>query len=371
MKCLTSSRQIYEMPLEYALSQHTKEQLLDICRDEGITGVSRLRKGELIQKLVEDLPMITGEKMLHWDQPIYDLMEYIVTEEEPICPFDPQNFDDLDDAEEYFLDASIGFPFHIMKGNFGLDTLIVPLEFQDVFLQLDGTGYRDLIKANTAIVRLTKGLLYYYGYLEPDAIVHFLNDFSDGPLNKEYILDILWEIAPYNWNIYYDDERFIDGRMLDLPYLLKERNNRPDLEYRKLSLEQVWEAGDPFFHESTAEIRAIARFCRGRGPEDQVEDLLDALFGLIQSDLLPPEIIPGVASFLNLESAGEMEELASLIFTYYNATPHWVLKGHTPEQLGPEPKGQVYDFTTKKKVGRNDPCPCGSGRKYKRCCGSK
>ncbi len=23
-----------------------------------------------------------------------------------------------------------------------------------------------------------------------------------------------------------------------------------------------------------------------------------------------------------------------------------------------------------KKVGRNDPCPCGSGRKYKRCCGA-
>ena len=22
-----------------------------------------------------------------------------------------------------------------------------------------------------------------------------------------------------------------------------------------------------------------------------------------------------------------------------------------------------------KKVGRNDPCPCGSGRKYKHCCG--
>ena len=27
--------------------------------------------------------------------------------------------------------------------------------------------------------------------------------------------------------------------------------------------------------------------------------------------------------------------------------------------------------TTKKsdKVGRNDPCPCGSGKKYKQCCG--
>ncbi|HJZ13258.1 MAG TPA: SEC-C metal-binding domain-containing protein [Acidobacteriota bacterium] len=22
------------------------------------------------------------------------------------------------------------------------------------------------------------------------------------------------------------------------------------------------------------------------------------------------------------------------------------------------------------KVGRNDPCPCGSGKKYKKCCGA-
>jgi uncharacterized protein len=26
-------------------------------------------------------------------------------------------------------------------------------------------------------------------------------------------------------------------------------------------------------------------------------------------------------------------------------------------------------FTSAQKIGRNDPCPCGSGRKYKRCCG--
>jgi preprotein translocase subunit SecA len=25
--------------------------------------------------------------------------------------------------------------------------------------------------------------------------------------------------------------------------------------------------------------------------------------------------------------------------------------------------------TTHPKVGRNDPCPCGSGKKYKKCCG--
>ncbi|HCS11656.1 MAG TPA: hypothetical protein DIV40_09390 [Clostridiales bacterium] len=24
----------------------------------------------------------------------------------------------------------------------------------------------------------------------------------------------------------------------------------------------------------------------------------------------------------------------------------------------------------KEKIGRNEPCPCGSGKKYKKCCGA-
>ena len=33
--------------------------------------------------------------------------------------------------------------------------------------------------------------------------------------------------------------------------------------------------------------------------------------------------------------------------------------------------GSVKSSTVKKgkKIGRNDPCPCGSGKKYKKCCG--
>lgn len=34
-----------------------------------------------------------------------------------------------------------------------------------------------------------------------------------------------------------------------------------------------------------------------------------------------------------------------------------------------EPGGKPQPVVKKKKVGRNDPCPCGSGKKYKKCCG--
>jgi len=29
----------------------------------------------------------------------------------------------------------------------------------------------------------------------------------------------------------------------------------------------------------------------------------------------------------------------------------------------------VETITVEQKVGRNEPCPCGSGKKYKKCCG--
>ncbi|MBP1550041.1 MAG: SEC-C domain-containing protein, partial [Oscillospiraceae bacterium] len=38
-----------------------------------------------------------------------------------------------------------------------------------------------------------------------------------------------------------------------------------------------------------------------------------------------------------------------------------------PAEAGSD--GPVEPRKVKDKVGRNDPCPCGSGKKYKKCCG--
>ena len=42
---------------------------------------------------------------------------------------------------------------------------------------------------------------------------------------------------------------------------------------------------------------------------------------------------------------------------------YWHFESGLDQYLGPEPATPVP------KVGRNDPCPCGSGKKYKQCCG--
>ena len=43
--------------------------------------------------------------------------------------------------------------------------------------------------------------------------------------------------------------------------------------------------------------------------------------------------------------------------------------GQPPERL--MDWARAADAETRARAGRNDPCPCGSGRKYKRCCFGK
>ena len=50
--------------------------------------------------------------------------------------------------------------------------------------------------------------------------------------------------------------------------------------------------------------------------------------------------------------------------------PQWK-EIYTEEELKRLYKEQKESTTIRKekKIGRNDPCPCGSGKKYKKCCG--
>ena len=86
-----------------------------------------------------------------------------------------------------------------------------------------------------------------------------------------------------------------------------------------------------------------------------------------------------------------LTKLLDLVTAFYNELPHWRNYGWSPKEF--REKGlkrapmadadaklrsafgmiggddQVAAPAVSQKVGRNDPCPCGSGKKYKKCCG--
>jgi len=74
---------------------------------------------------------------------------------------------------------------------------------------------------------------------------------------------------------------------------------------------------------------------------------------------------------ISFKNQKEVEKLIEIIAKLANNTRIWENNGFTPREiyekhhLKPLPKTEL---NFKKKIGRNDPCPCGSGKKYKKCC---
>lgn len=114
-------------------------------------------------------------------------------------------------------------------------------------------------------------------------------------------------------------------------------------------------------------VRFLIGACEFRGIEPEDLEEADVRAGLVGSaaklnlpNSIKPEVPALCASFLtDLESVGRLGGGRSL-GAYARA-----LKTAFEETAAGKPKPIVRPGS---RLGRNDPCPCGSGRKYKKCC---
>jgi hypothetical protein len=101
----------------------------------------------------------------------------------------------------------------------------------------------------------------------------------------------------------------------------------------------------------------------------QLQQIMESPRAKIMTDLATYCQEQGV-DMASMNDPQQMQELEK----EWKKTPRPALDGKTPAELleaDPElvpSKVETYR-RDEPRVGRNDPCPCGSGRKYKKCCG--
>ena len=104
--------------------------------------------------------------------------------------------------------------------------------------------------------------------------------------------------------------------------------------------------------------------------EGLVDDTIADLEG-VERDMVAPEPWRRDRQHLITDAIAEMEWWAS--FDPEDSWPKKLPKLEAPVPPPPAPPPASYvapkPFVREPKVGRNDPCPCGSGKKYKKCCG--
>ncbi|HHY10896.1 MAG TPA: hypothetical protein GX528_10100 [Firmicutes bacterium] len=389
------------------LSELTKKELLDVCREEGITGVSRLRKADLIETMIGPLRENIRRKMLFWDQNVYDFMKDTaaglpvhvmsvdiagdctdwVADILPGIDKDMAEFlqasGELDDLLAnlpnpetlYFADRNIGFEFFGESDNFNAGLLVVPRDYIDIFLALDKGDYKQRVEKNTEIIRLTRGLLYYYGLLPQKTLLSKLESLLAEEIEADYLENLFRELNACLPGFYQEGHYVLDEQIEDAPYFLAEQERRA-LPYRHLDYSQVWAAGDDDYTPDTPEMRALLSFVN-RTSREYGKVLPIFVHFAAQLAVAQAEFVAALCKEFGFTSKKSVFKFNELFLKCYNVTPQWILRGHTPRQAAAllsekgvsKRTGRVYSLATKTRVGRNDPCPCGSGKKFKRCCG--
>lgn len=98
-------------------------------------------------------------------------------------------------------------------------------------------------------------------------------------------------------------------------------------------------------------------------------DIFDSTRGPIDPNYVPQLLIDAGALPEDIDIAND---LLALTMRFVNNIPLWENGGYSPTELAERETGRRIFFNEDgrpKKIGRNDPCPCGSGKKYKKCCG--
>lgn len=255
------------------------------------------------------------------------------------------------------------------------------------------------------------GILNLYGLLPYTEFLKQLTGYLKGSMTKDEIAkglsnSMLMRQLTFDIEDIYNSVMYVRSPLLLEVEDLEERlyAHRAIKSLKKFTVEEVLSAGTmPVFYISNPHSDQLKGFMmRKLGyNEELAEAKIQWLWYAIQMDENPMSAIVSAIDTKVL-SMQELQEVVGIAVNYCNDCPRWFLKGHssteasallgrgesvkTPPRIvaGPTMKaagmditpkmqtmvdGMFYDTFSGTKIGRNDPCPCGSGKKYKKCCG--
>ncbi|WP_404300757.1 UPF0149 family protein [Alicycliphilus denitrificans] len=142
------------------------------------------------------------------------------------------------------------------------------------------------------------------------------------------------------------------GAIASLP-----EEERAEMEGQEIpSFGQVWALGFLFAVENWPEDWAAPR---DKEAAQWLDGALESIVALTEDDTGRPEICMYAEDGPPSTSQERLEVFGEAIWAVYDLRQLW-------RSLGPRVEAVVKGA----QPGRNDPCPCGSGKKYKKCCGA-
>lgn len=354
--------------MKLQLMKRTKDELKDLAKVYGIKGISKLNKEALCDEI---MPVIIEEAVNQVAQ---------FNEEQLECAKKLMSADMQcdDEVETYEFLQKIG---HVIISKDGVVTLSDEMkdEYKKYF-----TGNTTV---NTAVVendlnmddaklhKYTLSAIHLYGIVSVEQFKALYEKY------EEEQLDINAYIAWLNTHTTTEKPyKYVDGYVVAECLCIFEMAGFKDLlkntegkEYYVPSKEEFMRYSDENYYVHTLHIERLKTHLKtvykleDKKAEEAVFDLClgQQITTRSGGHTLQHTLTNWSDMGVTPRTKEEVNKLVSFMIKVMNSTRVWLQRGFTIDEVN----GIVDAQVNKVKVGRNENCPCGSGKKYKKCCG--
>lgn len=384
-----------ELPLSQMLLRNTKDDLIRMAEILGIRIAKSKKKSEL-SKVIADVillqPLVLLTKLSAKE---VSKLNEIVLSEKHYATYNPDSLSDsLYEIGLTDIYTTKDLLFEVVYSD--LNEALTPV----IGNFAKSSHYKDKYRREQLVLGLINiyGVLWleeieklYYKYESTISSVSFAETVSGS-----YFLIFLEVKDNKGQNTIY-----VAPSLEDLEAAILDIKGRKSILKADFTLEEVMAAGD--FNFPTPPIKKtdkIYTLLKEMGKsQSEADQWISGFWISVNQEKDLNHILRELSIFFS-DTAG-MDKAISIVIDFANRLPKWILKGnsseeiflkheqtnlkHQPPQIVMGPNMQKAGISisqeqvnalwnnrmasTSDKIGRNDPCPCGSGKKYKHCCG--
>lgn len=375
--------------LKKMLERYTKVELLGACLDNNIEISANAKKQEVINRMVREIPHVFKASLQDLSSEVLQVYEVFGKQNGRVEFGTLVEYNEVNSMprglEDLWIASLNMFIYPYIEVVNGVEMMVnyLPDELLSIVKVLDMSQFNELLKEEQEILETCGLVIQAYGVANIDFMLSFF-EASRPEMTEETLEDVF--ISGRDHLIDYGIEPYLDwgyctakvANPFEVVFFVEEHGEIP---YKTMDLDQL----KPLQARSVYKSMAVKRFRKYMNnaydvPKHILEGAIEGIVDEIRQDKDLEDLCKGITADMGIGFfADEKAEFHNQFMKMAVQIPTYYLKGHSIAECDAlygtnfnqfyEIQGQVVSLEAHKKVSRNSPCPCGSGKKYKHCCG--
>ncbi|GAA0062856.1 YecA family protein [Clostridium sp. CTA-1] len=364
--------------LETLLNNLTKSDLTDIRKSLDVKGASKLNKKELVHVLESELQNNLNEVISNIGFYEYIFLDRYFDEIEYIN----KNTNKFDNAINDLKKKGIIFQIDEDKNK-----VVIPEELKDNIREnfIEEEEFNLGFYISKDILKVVQVLLHYYGALSLEELYEIIHSMSSNlnygkdrnieiEFDRSYLTNLLSDNNRSYYGIKKQDNTYYVEDVINLSYVLQGHKAIQYLDYKELSINYIRKFNKEEFYIKPLE--KLKKYMKENLniKEEKLNELMYSTSCLMKNAFSVDYIFEDIKGRIYLKNEEIERDIKDIITEINNNIEKWCLRGHSITEIKLK-EDKIYEkvekVNHKGKIGRNDPCPCGSGKKYKKCCLNK